>query len=309
MQTMKKHLELLLNSLQGKESSFLPTDNFCIRKTTSVFINNRYWIYADVIPWNHKYWPDTYDTSIHAFSSPDCNQWTYHGEVVRHRENTAWDFGGVATPGALYNNEKIFIFYSGREKTNGKGWRQIGVAIADNPAGPFKKNDLPAVKSTVPESHLDDPIPIISEDGRGIDLYYRQADHHLQPPNYSIRRIQSKDGGITWSEPIIIRAADKIIRAYETLDAIRINGNTILVTFDHFSNGELKTAFYSSPDGKYFRKEAICYLEDFLPKEWTKPVCAFNVMLMSGAQSKLTHIGITRAVDNKSHYNMEIYPI
>ena len=139
MNVIENYLKTLILAAQDNKPTFLPAEKFCIRKTTIVFVKNMYWIYADVISWDNEYWPNTYDTCIHAFSSPDCSKWAYHGKVIPHRENNAWDYGGVATPGAIYFNEKIYIFYSGREKTSGKGWRQIGMAVADNPAGHSKK--------------------------------------------------------------------------------------------------------------------------------------------------------------------------
>lgn len=84
-----------LNDIIDFEFTTLPVYGFCVRKPAAVFAENRYWIYADVIPWDNPYWPDTYDTSIHAFSSPDCREWEYHGEVVGHKEVGAWDYGGV----------------------------------------------------------------------------------------------------------------------------------------------------------------------------------------------------------------------
>ena len=112
--------------------SWLPTEKFCVRKPAAVFAKGQYWLYTDVVSWDNPHWPHTYDTSIHAFSSSDCQGWTYHGEVLRHRENGAWDFGGVATPGAVIFGGRIYLFYSGREKPEGSGWRQIGMAVADN---------------------------------------------------------------------------------------------------------------------------------------------------------------------------------
>lgn len=308
MNIVEEYLKTFIASLQKKAPIFLPTENFCVRKTTAVYAENKYWIYADIIPWNHQYWPDTYDTSIHAFSSPDGNKWTYHGEVIRHREASRWDYGGVATPGAVYFNKKIYIFYSGRQKTSGKGWRQIGMAVADNPAGPFTKADSPVIPSNNADCHLDDPIPIISSDGKNIELYYREAARHLPPPNYRICKTDSNDGGKTWAEPITILQSDTTNRAYETLDVMHIKGKTVLVTFDHFEKGGLKTAFRISNKNNIFNANADFYLEDELPDEWTRPLCAFNIMFMHDNE-QYTHIGITREIDAKKHYNMAIYPI
>ena len=56
-----------------KNPVFLPVENFCIRKPSGIFSEGKYWIYADVVPWKHSYWPNTYDTSIHAGISSEID--------------------------------------------------------------------------------------------------------------------------------------------------------------------------------------------------------------------------------------------
>jgi Glycosyl hydrolases family 43 len=287
---------------------FLPIDNFCVRKPSAIFADGKYWIYADIIPWENPYWPDSYDTSIHAFSSNDCIDWMYHGEFVSHRKKDAWDYGGVATPGAVCFQDKIYIFYSGREKTDGKGWRQIGMAVADNPQGPFSKTSRPVIASTDSGSHLDDPIPIISHDGKKIELYFRQADHHLSPPNYTIKKTDSADGGVTWSLPVDVLKSNSRVKAYETVEVIRIGNETILISFDHFIKGGNKLAFRVSQDGINFSEAEDLYFEDSMCKGWESTKCGFQVVFIPDADDAFRHIGIARTIDKAGHYNQKIFP-
>lgn len=288
---------------------FLPVDNFCVRKPTAIFADGKYWIYADVIPWDNPYWPNSYDSSIHAFSSNDCKDWKHHGEFISHREKDTWDYGGVATPGAVCFKEKTYIFYSGREKTDGKGWRQIGMAVADNPQGPFYKIPDPVIVASSSSSHLDDPIPIISRDGQKIELYFRQADQHLPHSNYAIRKTDSADGGVTWTEPIdVFRSDDKKIKACETNEVIRIGNETILASFDHFFEGKNKLAFRFSQDGINFSEAEDLYFEDAMGKGWASTNCAFQIVFIPDANGVFKHIGIARTTDKAGHYNQKFFP-
>jgi Glycosyl hydrolases family 32 N-terminal domain len=288
---------------------FLPTDNFCVRKPAAIFADGKYWIYADVVPWSNPHWPDTYDTSIHAFSSCDCRKWEYHGEVIAHQEANSWDLGGVATPGAVVLNDHVHIFYSGREKIDADGIRQIGMAVADNPLGPFIKTAKPVIVPVHPETHLDDPIPILSENGKEIDLYFRQAEHQLDPSQYSIRLSKSTNSGTNYSKSIPVLKSNANIRACETAEVVRIGKQVLLSTFDHLQNGSCKTAFRLSENGIDFKNCKNLYLDDHLCCGWDIPSCMLQIVLIPDVDGKCRHLGITRPVDNKGHYNLGIYDI
>lgn len=308
-QDLGSGIQLAFTDNAEEQAVFLPTDNFCVRKPAAIFLGGKYWLYVDVIPWDHPFWPDTYDTSIHAFSSNDCREWDYHGEVVTHRQTGAWDFGGVATPGAVVLDDRIYLFYSGREFPGRDGVRQIGMAVAENPQGPFIKAEQPVIVPRHPESHLDDPIPILSEDGKGIDLYFRRADHQLSPSEYAIRLTKSFDNGQTWSDPVDVLHSDEKIRAYETAEVARIGDQVLLSTFDHFAEGGCKTAFRMSKDGVNFTDCPDLYLDDHLCDGWDAPSCMLQIVLIPDADGINRHLGITRNIDEYGHYNQAIYGI
>ena len=59
----------------------------------------KYYLLADVIPLASDDHPNTYNTEIHLFSSPDLADWRYHGVAIR-KGTAADDFDryGVASP-------------------------------------------------------------------------------------------------------------------------------------------------------------------------------------------------------------------
>jgi len=287
----------------------LPVEQFCVRQVTAIYSHGQYWLYVDVVPWDHRYWPDTYDTTIHAYSSDDCRRWNYHGEILAKGDEGEWDAGGVATPGAVVLDGRTYLFYAGRHRPGPDCIRQIGLAVADQPQGPFVKMRRPIVIADHPENHLDDPVPIVSASGRGIDLYYRHAEHHLDPPPYSIRLTTSDHLVNTWTEPIVVLQSDDKVRAYETAEAIRINGQVLLATFDHFHHGHPKTALRWSSDGTHFVACDDLYLDDHLCAGWQRPSCMLQFALIPDADGVPRHMGICRPIDDAGHYNMQIHSI
>ena len=309
VQQLGQGLTLAFLSNPPEPCSWLPVDRFCIRKPAAVFVRGTYWVYADIVPWDNPHWPLTYDTSIHAFSSPDCRTWHYHGEVIGHREPGAWDYGGVATPGAVYTDDRVHVFYSGRTNLDGSGPRHIGMATAAEPGGPFVKATEPVFRSTHPRCHLDDLAPVPSADGKGIDLYFRQAEHHRPPPNYSIRLTCSRDGGRTWSEPVTVLAADEVVRAYETTEARRIGDTVLLACFEHFTSGRFRTGLFTSRDGRTFVPAPDRDLGKGVCRGWSIPRCGLQIALIPGPGGVVRHLGVARTTDEHGHYNLAIYPI
>ena len=287
--------------------SMLPLNQFCVRKVSAVFAKGRHWIYADVIPWSSPSWPHTKGTSIHAFSSPDCKNWTWHGEMIALGAEGQWDRCGVATPGAIVHNDRVYIFYNGQELPEGKGHRDAGMAISDDPAGPFIKNPEPILTS---EGQLDDFCPILSADGKGIDLYFRLAMHHQPPPNYSICLVNSSDGGKTWSKPVTVLHSDNEIRAYETAEVKRIGGQVLMSCFEHRPHDyRVKTSLMISSDGCHFEPCKDRHLDDHLLQGWPIPECSLQWCLIPSADSSYHYIGVVQSIDALKHNNLIIMPI
>ena len=286
--------------------NFLPVNNFCVRKASAIYFKNRYWIYADVVHWENPFWPDTYGTDIHLFSSKDARLWKWHGKLVEKGKKGEWNYGGVGTPGAVVCKEKVFIFFKGDEKPNGER-RYIGMAVSKNPAGPFKKIPDPLFTS---EGHLDDPSPI--EINGKIYLYFREAIHKFSPPKYEILLTVSSDEGKKWSKPERILSAEKDVYAYETAEAKKIKDVFILSCFEHRKvNGRhiVKTNSMFSEDGVNFKYSPDPYLDETLFKWWIKPVCAFQWCLLPEKDGSFKNMGIVQTVDEKGHYNLTILPV
>ncbi|MCM1452532.1 MAG: family 43 glycosylhydrolase [Clostridium sp.] len=98
-------------------------------------ISQKYYIYSttDGVP----HWGGT---KYSAFSSPDLKHWTDEGVVLDvASDQVAWADGNLWAPAAerrlIGNKNKYFLYYSA--KPVGKEAKEIGVAVADSPVGPF----------------------------------------------------------------------------------------------------------------------------------------------------------------------------
>lgn len=104
---------------------------------------NKYYIYSTTD--GQPGWGGWYFT---AFSSPDLKEWTYEGVMLDLRSpQVAWANGNAWAPAIeekqIDGKYKYFFYYSGNPKTG--GGKQIGVAIADSPTGPFVDMGYPIV--------------------------------------------------------------------------------------------------------------------------------------------------------------------
>lgn len=310
-QTITDELTIEFSPYAGKEMKALPVDGFSVRKVTAFFANGKSWLYADIVPFDHPYWPNTYNTSIHAWSSPDGRDWTYHGEVLPKGERGQWDCASVSTPGAVTLNGKVYLFYTGMDTPDGRNSniRHIGLAVADDPAGPFIKNPEPI---QVSQGYLDDSSPVVSVDGKTIYHYFRES---FSGPDskYRIRMSKSLDYCRTWSEPVDIFQSDSFIRAYESLEAKPLDGSILLFCFEFPGKspveGKYKSGAWISADGINFTPCRDKYLDDCLFKGWEKPLCGFQFCLIPNGQNMYCHIGVAQSIDANGNYNTFVIPI
>ncbi|HYG34489.1 MAG TPA: family 43 glycosylhydrolase, partial [Clostridia bacterium] len=97
-----------------------------------------------------------------VWSSPDLVNWTNHGMALRFADTT-WAKHQDWAPGIIERDGKYFLYFSAQSS--------IGVAVSDNPTGPFKdalggplvpfKDDLSSI----------DPMAFVDDDGQAY-LYY-----------------------------------------------------------------------------------------------------------------------------------------
>jgi hypothetical protein len=105
----------------------------------------------------------------HVFSSGNLTDWTDHGVIVS-QDKTPWtNPTGYAfwAPDCIYKNGKYYFYFPApaKDTSYGRGF-SIGVAIAENPSGPFIPEQAPIKKV-----HGIDPCPFIDKDGQAY-LYW-----------------------------------------------------------------------------------------------------------------------------------------
>lgn len=96
-----------------------------------VVFGDEYWIYPT--------YSAAYEEQIFmdAFSSKDLVNWTKHPKVLS-KENIPWLWRALWAPAVVHANDKYYLFFGGNDIQNNQEVGGIGVAVADNPAGPFK---------------------------------------------------------------------------------------------------------------------------------------------------------------------------
>lgn len=96
-----------------------------------VVFGKTYWIYPT--------WSDVYEKQVFfdAFSSPDLVTWTKHPQIL----DTAaikWAKRAMWAPAIVEKDQRYYLFFGANDIQNNQETGGIGVAVADNPAGPFK---------------------------------------------------------------------------------------------------------------------------------------------------------------------------
>jgi beta-xylosidase len=92
--------------------------------------NNQYWIYPTYsAPYNEQVFLD-------AFSSKDLVTWNKHNRIL-DTANVKWAKRAVWAPAIVEKGGKYYLFFGANDIQNDNQKGGIGVAVADNPAGPF----------------------------------------------------------------------------------------------------------------------------------------------------------------------------
>lgn len=91
----------------------------------------QYWVYPTFsAPYDQQVFLD-------AFSSPDLVNWTKHSRIL----DTAaikWARRAMWAPSIIHKKNQYFLFFGANDIQNNQEKGGIGVAVADNPAGPFR---------------------------------------------------------------------------------------------------------------------------------------------------------------------------
>lgn len=76
-------------------------------------------------------------TFFNAFSSEDLIKWEKHSHVLDIKD-VKWASYSLWAPSIIKANNKYFLFFSANDIQNNEETGGIGVAVSDNPGGPFK---------------------------------------------------------------------------------------------------------------------------------------------------------------------------
>jgi hypothetical protein len=174
MQNYKKHIilsfVLMLSIVCTRAQNPVIRDQFTADPTARVF-NGKVYLYPSHDVANQgkgrKDWFCMED--YHVFSSSNLTEWTDHGVIVT-QDKVPWvrpDFYAMWAPDCISKNGKFYFYFPAiaKDTTLGRGF-SIGVAVADNPEGPF----VPEQKPIVGVRGID-PNVFIDKDGQAY-LYW-----------------------------------------------------------------------------------------------------------------------------------------
>ena len=154
---------------------------------------------SNVVFWNNRYWitytkavakKNLYTGTVWAAVSDDGVHWTEVGEARDKGQADAWDNFGVITPYMVPWEGKFYLFYTASHEKAGEAWavrgennkRHIGVAVADEPQGPYKRiKDTPVLSPGVEgewDSYLVDDTHILYRNQK-FWLYYKGGDKNV----------------------------------------------------------------------------------------------------------------------------------
>ncbi|NQT11647.1 MAG: hypothetical protein HQ582_02790, partial [Planctomycetes bacterium] len=228
-------------------------------------IRGKYYVAADVVSLHSPHHPNTYDTEIHLWSTPDFQCWEYHGVAVeKGQPGQSYDGYGVASPaGMVFAGGKLYVPFSAR-RTERFDRRSIGLAWSG--ANP---EDLPWTKSSRPisdpEGEDDDPALLTITGDDRLHLYHRRTG----PGGYRIVHTASAtpEEIDSWppAEPATPRPEP--VRAQELTGVFSEDGKTHLLVIEHLTAGGMKIAHLTSdrsegpfesadPSERYLRPES-----------------------------------------------------
>ena len=138
----------------------------------------RYYLYPTTdgySSWNGSYYK--------AFSSTDLVNWTDHGVVLDHGPDVSWADNSAWAPAVAAKNGRYYLYFSGGA-ASGNTAKQLGVAVADAPTGPFRDAlGRPLVAGgQFSGGQAIDPMVFTDDDGRSY-LYWGQGVARMVPLN------------------------------------------------------------------------------------------------------------------------------
>ena len=204
----------------------------------------KYYLVADVVPLTNPHHPNTYETEIHLWSSPDLVKWTYHGVAVeKGKLKESYDAHGVASPsGMAFKNGKLYVPFSAR-RTSGFSGRGIGLAWSGkNPEKiPWEKTGR-AISDLTGED--DDPAVVTVPGDPRLHLYHRRTG----PGGYRIVHVANDNPEVVsdWAAATPVTSRPETVRAQELTGAYFDHKKVHLLVIEHLYAGGIKIAHLSA---------------------------------------------------------------
>ena len=125
------HLGSTINKKdRQKHASGNPIFNGWYADPEGAIFNNKYWIYPTYsAPYDQQVFLD-------AFHSEDLVNWTKHSRIL-DTVKVKWAKRAVWAPAIIEKNGKYFLFFGANDIQNDNQHGGIGVAVGDDPAGPY----------------------------------------------------------------------------------------------------------------------------------------------------------------------------
>ncbi|RAS67167.1 alpha-L-arabinofuranosidase B-like protein [Lentzea atacamensis] len=116
-------------------------------------------------------------TQFKAFSSTDLVNWTDHGVILDLGPGVSWADNSAWAPSIAERNGKYYFYFSGGT-ASGDTAKQLGVAVADSPTGPFRDAlGRPLVRGGQFSGQAIDSMVFTDDDGQSY-LYWGQGSVH-----------------------------------------------------------------------------------------------------------------------------------
>ncbi|MFI6876810.1 family 43 glycosylhydrolase [Streptomyces sp. NPDC050400] len=132
------------------------------------YFDGRYWIYPTTD--GFKNWGGT---RFGAWSSEDLAHWTPHGVALDLGPDVSWADANAWAPAATEKDGKYYLYFCAEQ--------QIGVAVSDSPAGPFKDAlGKPLVAKGQFTGQMIDPAVFTDTDGQKY-LYWGNGHAYVVP--------------------------------------------------------------------------------------------------------------------------------
>lgn len=154
--------------------------------------HGKFHLYASA--WPVKYGFDgwvMHSKIVHAVSDSPLGPFEYCNVVLGRQEADVWDRDVAHNPTVIHANGKWFLYYTGN-RGNGEFWnhrnnQRIGVAVSDNPDGPFERTGepiiLPGKDGAWDDLFTTNPSCTQTPDGRFM-LIYKAGSSKGEAPRY-----------------------------------------------------------------------------------------------------------------------------